>query len=51
MPDRSLPLVRRFFPKAEIREIDSGHWVISEQPDLFIKSKQVAVTIFPIFYF
>lgn len=46
VPDKSLPLVRRFFPKSEIRDIDSGHWVISEQPDHFIKGNDVAV-IFP----
>lgn len=43
VPDRALPLVRRFFPNSELRDIESGHWVISEQPDLFIKGKDVVV--------
>ena len=33
--DEMLPLVGRFFPSFELRNIDSGHWVISEQPELF----------------
>ncbi|MCJ1234505.1 hypothetical protein MMC14_002466 [Varicellaria rhodocarpa] len=33
--DETLPLIGRFFPRFELRDIDSGHWVISEQPELF----------------
>jgi pimeloyl-ACP methyl ester carboxylesterase len=33
--DEVLPLLGRFFPKFELRDIDSGHWVISEQPVVF----------------
>lgn len=51
VPDRALPLMRRFFPKSEIRDIDASHWVISEQPDLFIKGNAVAVTFFPVAQF
>lgn len=35
VPDDVLPLVGQFFPRFEVRDIDSGHWVISEQPGLF----------------
>lgn len=48
VPDSALPLVRRFFPKCEIQGIDAGHWVISEQPDLFVEGNAVAVTFFPL---
>ena len=33
--DESLPLIGRFFPRFELLDIDCGHWVISEQPELF----------------
>ena len=33
--DDVLPLVGRFFPRFELRDIDSGHWIISEQPEAF----------------
>ena len=35
IPDEALPLIGRFFPTFEIRDIKSGHWVISEQPEAF----------------
>ena len=37
VPDEMLPLIGRFFPRFELRDIDSGHWVISEQPEAFRK--------------
>jgi pimeloyl-ACP methyl ester carboxylesterase len=30
--DEMLPIIGRFFPKFELRDIDAGHWVISEKP-------------------
>ena len=33
--DELLPLIGRFFPRFELCDIDSGHWVISEKPDAF----------------
>ncbi|KAI6285564.1 hypothetical protein MCOR27_002226 [Pyricularia oryzae] len=33
--DEALPLVGRFFPRFELADIDSGHWVISEKPEEF----------------
>ena len=35
--DELLPLIGRFFPRFEVRDIDSGHWVISEKPEAFRK--------------
>ena len=33
--DDVLPLIGRFFPRFELRDIESGHWVISEKPNEF----------------
>lgn len=33
--DDILPIIGRFFPRFELRDIDSGHWVISEKPEAF----------------
>lgn len=37
--DEMLPVLGRFFPKFELVDIDSGHWVISEKPEEFRKGK------------
>ena len=37
VPDEILPLIGRFFPRFEVRDIPSGHWVISEKPEDFRK--------------
>lgn len=33
--DEMLPVIGRFFPKFEVVDIESGHWVTSEQPEAF----------------
>ena len=33
--DDVLPLIGRFFPRFEVKDIDCGHWVISEKPAEF----------------
>ncbi|KAI4168919.1 MAG: hypothetical protein LQ343_006041 [Gyalolechia ehrenbergii] len=33
--DDVLPVIGEFFPRFIIRDIDCGHWVISEQPEAF----------------
>lgn len=35
--DDVLPLIGRFFPRFEIKDVDCGHWVISEKPEAFRK--------------
>ncbi|KAK4501824.1 hypothetical protein PRZ48_007633 [Zasmidium cellare] len=35
LADDMLPVCGRFFPKFELADIDSGHWVISEKPEEF----------------
>lgn len=33
--DETLPIIGRFFPRFEVADVDSGHWVISEKPQEF----------------
>ena len=35
VPDETLPVVGRFFPRFELADVDAGHWVISENPEGF----------------
>lgn len=37
--DDVLPLIGRFFPRFQLRDIASGHWVISEKPEEFRAGK------------
>lgn len=36
VPDELIPDIGRYFPNFEVRDIESGHWVISEKPKEFI---------------
>ena len=33
--DEMLPIIGRFFPKFECRDVEAGHWLISEKPEEF----------------
>ncbi|KAL8831563.1 MAG: hypothetical protein Q9191_000806 [Dirinaria sp. TL-2023a] len=33
--DEALPLIGQFFPRFELKDINSGHWVMSEKPEAF----------------
>jgi pimeloyl-ACP methyl ester carboxylesterase len=35
VPDEAIPIIGRFFPRFRLVDIDAGHWVISEKPELF----------------
>lgn len=35
VPDEALPIIGQFFPLFKLVDIDAGHWVISEKPELF----------------
>lgn len=35
VPDEALPVIGKFFPRFELADIDSGHWVTSEKPEDF----------------
>ena len=39
VPDEALPIIGQFFPRFQLADIDSGHWVISEQPEAFRRGK------------
>ena len=38
--DNVLPLIGRYFPCFELCNINSGHWVISERPDIFKRGRE-----------
>ncbi|KAL4890520.1 putative alpha/beta fold family hydrolase [Aspergillus ambiguus] len=33
--DDTIPAIKKFFPKAEIADVEAGHWLISENPEAF----------------
>ena len=37
--DDVLPLIGRFFPRFEVKDVDCGHWVVSEKPEAFREGK------------
>ncbi|KAK9460982.1 Alpha/Beta hydrolase protein [Lipomyces oligophaga] len=37
VPDESIPLIGQFFPRFILKDIDSGHWVISEKTNEFVR--------------
>ena len=37
--DDILPLIGRFFPRFDMKDIQCGHWVISEKPEAFRKGR------------
>jgi pimeloyl-ACP methyl ester carboxylesterase len=39
VPDEALPVIGRFFPRFQIKDIEAGHWVISENPEAFRMGK------------
>jgi pimeloyl-ACP methyl ester carboxylesterase len=39
VPDEFLPVIGRFFPLFELEDVEAGHWVISEKPEEFRRSK------------
>ena len=39
VPDEALPIIGKFFPRFELADVESGHWVISEKPEDFRRGK------------
>ncbi|KAF1985958.1 alpha/beta-hydrolase [Aulographum hederae CBS 113979] len=35
VPDETIPIIGRFFPRFEISDVEAGHWVVSENPEGF----------------
>ncbi|KAF2142909.1 uncharacterized protein K452DRAFT_317802 [Aplosporella prunicola CBS 121167] len=35
VPDETMPIIGRFFPLFKMKDIESGHWVVSENPEAF----------------
>ena len=46
VPDETLPVIGRFFPRFELKDIKAGHWVISENPMAFRDGKWVRAPCF-----
>lgn len=40
VPDDVLPLIGLYFPRFEVRDVECGHWVISEKPEAFRQGEQ-----------
>ena len=43
--DEMLPVLGRFFPKFELVDIESGHWVTNEKPEEFRKGKSETLVV------
>ncbi|KAI9741861.1 MAG: hypothetical protein M1834_000249 [Cirrosporium novae-zelandiae] len=41
LADDALPVIGKFFPRFELRDVESGHWVISENPEAFREENMV----------
>lgn len=37
--DDTIPAIKKFFPKAQIADVEAGHWLISENPEAFRQSE------------
>lgn len=35
----TIPAIKKFFPNAQIADVDAGHWLISENPEAFRQGK------------
>lgn len=35
--DDTIPAIKRYFPNAQIADVEAGHWLISEKPEDFRK--------------
>lgn len=33
--DDTIPAIKKFFPNAEVANVEAGHWLISENPEAF----------------
>ena len=41
--DEVIPLIGRFFPRFVLKDIEAGHWLISENPDAFRTGQITAI--------
>jgi hypothetical protein len=37
--DDTLPAIKKFFPSAQVADVEAGHWLISENPEEFRQGK------------
>ena len=38
--DDTIPAIKKFFPNAQIADVEAGHWLISENPEAFRQGKR-----------
>ena len=43
--DEMLPTIGRFFPRFQLADVESGHWVISEKPEEFRKGECFVLSV------
>lgn len=39
--DDTVPAIKKFFPQAQIADVEAGHWLISENPEGFRQGKSL----------
>ena len=39
VPDEVIPVIGEFFPLFEMADVEAGHWLISENPEAFLKGR------------
>ncbi|KAK9471331.1 Alpha/Beta hydrolase protein [Dipodascopsis tothii] len=37
VPDEAIPVIGRFFPRFVLKDVEAGHWLISENPGRFVE--------------
>lgn len=42
---KTVPAIKKFFPNAQIADVDAGHWLISEKPEEFRQGKVFSFSI------
>jgi pimeloyl-ACP methyl ester carboxylesterase len=43
--DDTIPAIKKFFPNAQIVDVEAGHWLISENPEAFRQGNSLFSTI------
>lgn len=46
--DDTVPAIKKFFPNAQIVDVEAGHWLISENPEAFRQGDSLFPTIIEI---
>lgn len=44
--DDTVPAIKKFFPNAQIADVEAGHWLISENPEAFRQGNFLPQSVF-----